>query len=103
MSRSYKKHPITGFACAESEKDDKVRAHKKFRRLQNIRLKEIEKIPIPQTSEDIEPLGEIGWDVGFVIDEKLPIDLNEVSEIYSFAKDGKQYVTGKERKKALRK
>lgn len=31
MSRSYKKHPVTGFTTAESEKDDKRAAHQALR------------------------------------------------------------------------
>lgn len=32
MSRSRKKHPVHPFCSAESEKDDKRRSHRRFRR-----------------------------------------------------------------------
>lgn len=38
MSRSRRKNPIFGHACAESEAEDKARWHRAFRRAENQRL-----------------------------------------------------------------
>ncbi len=92
MSRSYKKHPIIGNTKAESEKKDKVRAHKKFRRKLKEKVKGIDADALVHSDFwDDEP--------EYVLPEKL----KEVSEIWTFAKDGKQIVKGKEKEKVLRK
>jgi hypothetical protein len=93
MSRSFKKHPITGFTLAPSEKEDKVLAHKKFRKRLKNKLREVEKYAMyPDDALDIE-----------FIDIILPEKLEEVSDDYTFSKDGKIIWTGKDKEKALRK
>lgn len=64
MSRSKRKTPKTGLTTAESEKKDKVFAHRKFRRASKVKIK-----------SNGEP----------------PVNLNEVSDIWNFAKDTKRY------------
>lgn len=64
MSRSKRKTPKTGLTTAESEKKDKVFAHRKFRRASKVKIK-----------SNKEPL----------------IHLNEISDIWNFAKDTKKY------------
>ena len=78
MTRSKKKHPITGITCAESEKDDKRLANRKFRMAVKRAIKK-------------------GAEV-------LP-HKREVSNVWSFAKDGKEYVDKKSpyHKKVVRK
>ena len=92
MSRSYKKHPICGWAAAESEKEDKVRAHKKFRRKAKVKVNKIDPAALIH--------GDFWENEPEVV---LPEKMREVSEVYSFAKDGKQYVTGKNKEIVLRK
>jgi len=68
MSRSYRHSPILGITASginRSEKKDKRRANRKFRRLTHYCLKN---------------------------DERLPVDLDEVSEVYTWTKDGKQFL-----------
>ena len=65
MSRSRKKVPITGCAGNKSDKYDKTIAHRKFRRKSKQRILH-----------------------GSII---LPEYMREISEIYSFPKDGKCY------------
>jgi hypothetical protein len=55
-----------GFTCAESEKDDKRAANRALRRISKISLKDSKEV--------------------------LPV-LREISNVYGFAKDGKQYLT----------
>jgi hypothetical protein len=62
MSRSYKKHPITGMTTAESEKYDKQLANRKLRRKQKNAIR---------TKKEVLP------------------QLKEVSNNYTFNKDGK--------------
>ena len=83
MSRSRKKHPFSGFTTAKSEKQDKILAHKKLRRATKLTLKRIIEV-----DEDII----------------LPT-IKEVSNVYCFAKDGKQYYNSNDDyyKKAIRK
>ncbi|NOL50372.1 hypothetical protein [Pelistega europaea] len=64
MSRSYRKNPIVGYSCAESEKKDKQLANRKFRR----RAK-----------------------VAILAGREPPVRMREVVCVWSFAKDGKQY------------
>lgn len=66
MSRSYKKTPIFGNTTTCSEKSDKKIAHGKFRAKLRDCLKQHR------------------------FDE-CPIDMNEVSNIWDFGKDGKHY------------
>jgi len=63
MSRSYRKTPAWGHTTAESEKSDKIRANRDFRRAVQIAL----------YNEDEMPL------------------LREISNVWDFAKDGKSY------------
>ena len=64
MSRSYKHTTISAITTAQSEKRDKRLANRRFRRISKHRVK-----------IDAEPL----------------IDLNEISDIWDFQKDGKRY------------
>lgn len=65
MSRSYRKTPICGYTCAESEKQDKRVANRKFRRESRVAIR-----------KGKEP----------------PISLKQISNVWDFAKDGKQYL-----------
>jgi hypothetical protein len=65
MSRSKKKTPKTGMTTAESEKDDKRKANRKFRR----------KIKVQVQKGETEL-----------------VKIKEVSNIWSFDKDGKQFL-----------
>jgi hypothetical protein len=69
MSRSRKKTPISPIACASSEKDDKARANRRFRRVTRERLRSAS-----------EP----------------PHNIREVSNVWLFAKDGRIYVDNPE-------
>ena len=64
MSRSYKHTTISAITTAQSEKKDKQLANRRFRRISRHRVK-----------IDAEPL----------------IDLDEISDIWGFQKDGKRY------------
>ena len=64
MSRSKKKNPVKGITSADSEKDDKRNANRKFRR---------------KIKQEVNK-GE----------ELLP-EVREVSNVWSFDKDGKLY------------
>lgn len=64
MSRSKKHTPIHGHTTSTSEKEDKQRANRAYRHKVNVALKQE--------------------------DEVLP-ELKEVSDVWDFAKDGKQY------------
>lgn len=70
MSRSYKKTNISSNTCAESEKDDKRRANRVFRRRSKEKIK-----------NNKEPL----------------YDINEISDPWLFAKDGKSRTKDKRR------
>ena len=72
MSRSYKYTNISAITTAQSEKQDKRLANRRFRRISKHRVK-----------IDAEPL----------------IDLNEISDIWDFQKDGKRYFFPDEAKK----
>jgi hypothetical protein len=78
MARSRKKVPITGITTAASEKADKASAHKRERRAVRTRLHE-------QPAADILPT------------------IREVSNVWTFAKDGKTYLKPGRRTKLLRK
>ena len=69
MGKSHKKSAYGGWTFAESEKRDKVAAHKAFRNKEREALKKI------MREEDAE----------------FPERLEEISQVYTFAKDGKQY------------
>ena len=66
MARSRKKVPIVGISLAKSEKDDKVAAHRRERR--------IVRAEIPAQPEVLTAT-------------------KEVSDPWDYSKDGKQYVT----------
>ncbi|MBE2895879.1 hypothetical protein HPC38_03155 [Pasteurellaceae bacterium HPA106] len=76
MSRSYRKTPICGITCIESEKQDKRRANRKFRRYtrQCVYI-------------GIEP----------------PFTLRQVSDVYDFGKDGRQYFSASKHPYLMRK
>jgi hypothetical protein len=78
MSRSTKKNPFTGITTALSEKQDKREANRKERRIN----REI----LDQTKDET----------------KLKAT-REVSNVWSFGKDGKQRIDPKENPRALRK
>jgi hypothetical protein len=84
MSKSYRKTPIVPVAGA-SDKWDKRLSNRKFRKKEKTILRDF------QQDSSI-----------------LPEDLNEVSDVWGFAKDGKVYISEEEEKlswckKALRK
>jgi hypothetical protein len=62
VSRSRKKNPFTSFTNSSSDKSDKRKANRKFRREERIAI---------------------------LNDEDPPEDIAEVSDIYMFSKDGK--------------
>ena len=72
MSRSYKHTTISAITTATSEKRDKQLANRRFRRISRHRVK---------------------------IDKEPLIDLNEISDIWDFQKDGKRYFFPEEAKK----
>jgi hypothetical protein len=75
VTRSRKKHPITGWTTAKSEKKDKQSANRRLRRI-------VKQNPTK---------------------ELLPIQ-REISDVYLFDKDGKQDCTGTDYEKlAVRK
>jgi hypothetical protein len=67
MSRSYKKTPISGW-CGGSEKEDKQIANRKFRKREHQAIQ----------SHQLE---------------RLPHDANDVSNVWSMAKDGKHWIS----------
>ena len=69
MSKSYKKNVYTGWAGAQNEKRDKETAHRSFRNKEKQALRRV------MNSEE----------------EEFPERLEEVSEEWTFAKDGRQY------------
>jgi hypothetical protein len=69
MGKSYKKNVYTGWAGAESEKHDKETAHRSFRNKEKQALRNV------MVNEE----------------EEFPERLEEVSEEWTFAKDGRQY------------
>ena len=71
MSRSYKHTTISGITTATSEKRDKQLANRRFRRISRHRVR-----------TETEPL----------------IDLDEISDIWDFQKDGKRYFNSEESK-----
>lgn len=72
MSRSYKHTTISAITTAQSEKRDKQLANRRFRRISRHRVK---------------------------IDKEPLIDLDEISDIWDFQKDGKRYFDPEEAKK----
>ena len=80
MSKSYKKTKVFGIASADSEKQDKRNANKRFRRICKLYLADI--------MDDDE-------------DSSFP-ELEEVSDVWSMSKDGKRYqknATGEDMRK----
>jgi hypothetical protein len=71
MSRSYRHRPIFGIAIARSEKSEKREANRKLRRRTRMLLR--------------------GWQGN---EEPQPPLLREVSNVWSFSKDGKNYWRG---------
>ena len=71
MARSYKKHNFCGITCKESEKKDKRIANRAFRRTNKM-------VKVDEETENA--------------DFKLK---RECSNVYNFAKDGKQYISVK--------
>jgi len=71
MARSFKKTPIFSSTCAETEKQEKRKANRALRRKVNV---ELDKVKDVETAEEII----------------LP-EMREVSDTWTFAKDGKRY------------
>ena len=69
MGKSYKKNAYGGWTGADSEKKDKIATHKAFRNREREALKKVIR------EEDAE----------------FPERLEEISQVYTFAKDGKQF------------
>ncbi|MFZ2223137.1 MAG: hypothetical protein WAV26_00470 [Candidatus Deferrimicrobium sp.] len=69
MSRSRKRTPVSPNACVLSEKDDKARANRRFRRVTRERIR---------------------------ADSEAPGDIREVSNVWLFAKDGRHFVRNPE-------
>lgn len=81
MSRSFKKNPITGMTCSESEKKDKEIANRKLRRKTKTMM----------------------VDIALNSDKILP-KKKDTSDIWAFSKDGKVCWKGSDyEKKARRK
>ncbi len=78
MSRSRRRTPVCGITTARSEKADKVAAHRRERRRVHVAL-------------GVEPAREV-----------LP-HRRELSNVWSYAKDGKQYLGPRTRPEYLRK
>lgn len=72
MSRSKRKTPKLGITKAETEKAEKRKANRKFRRVTKTQLNKN--------------------------DEELPRTTKAVSDVWSFKKDGKQYLKNPSRK-----
>ena len=87
MGKSFKKHPFTGVTTAKSEKKDKRITNKKVRH------------KVKQTLNYIKNEEEIEENI------KLYLDKKDVSDVWSFAKDGKSRIDKSSRfyKKAIRK
>ena len=81
MARSYRKHPCFGWSCAESDKDWKVSAHRRWRRKNRQLLLQL-------------------WYQG---KEVLLLRLREVSDVWKSNKDGRQWVNPKKIPEVLRK
>jgi len=69
MSRSVKKVPVSPNTCASSEKDDKARSNRRFRRIARDRIRK---------------------------GSEAPHDVREVSSAWLFAKDGRHFVHNQE-------
>lgn len=69
MGKSYKKNAYGGWTGADSEKKDKETAHRTFRNKSKQALKRV-------VDEE---------------DTDFPERLEEISQVYAFAKDGKQF------------
>lgn len=67
MGKSYRKTPIIGNTCKNSEKWDKCKANRKFRKTTKQALKK----------ENLN---------------LLPYQMNEIYNVWSMAKDGKHYL-----------
>lgn len=76
MSRSRRHTPIAGYTTRQSEKQDKRLAARAFRRLTRIRL---------------------------VAGKEPPVDPNETSDPWTWAKDGKAWLPLRFRDKGMRK
>lgn len=72
MGKSRKHTSVTGNTCSASEKQDKIMAHRRMRRLARGRLHKHTVAKL--TEEDAED---------------LPCRLREVSDVWTFDKDGK--------------
>jgi hypothetical protein len=80
MSRSRRKTPIMGLTTAESERKDKQRWHRRFRAVEHRLLARM-----PDE------------------DEHIPPEVHTIANVWSFAKDGKQHITGPDKKRWMRK
>lgn len=75
MARSRKKTKVTGVTTCESERQDKQAWHRKFRRITKELLGEFINIP----SDEVEA------------EDFIDPAVREVSNLWDFGKDGKQY------------
>lgn len=93
MSRSCKHTSICGITKARSEKADKVRGHKRLRRLVNSRMQ-------PHIK-----WCRIKWqcDTAHELTDSLLPDRREVDNVYDHAKDGKQVFDPGKYPKGMRK
>jgi hypothetical protein len=82
MGKSYRKNPICGITCTESEKQDKRLCNRKLRRNNKRKI-------APLDEEDIE---------GLIFDTK-----DDAMNIWAMGKDGKQRVDPVEHPGVLRK
>lgn len=90
MSRSYKKTPVFPIAGNKSQKDDKKRANKKFRRLTKLSCDKSK-----QTFENYDWYdffdGSIERWTYSVNDFTFPKKIQEVSNVWAWSYDGKYY------------
>jgi hypothetical protein len=91
MSRSKKKHAITGTTCIDSEKFDKKRTHKTFRQKEK---QELSKLNNKQISSDDELVDDVN--------SNLKVKEEEVSDVWVFGKDGKIDHTGSDWEEKVR-
>lgn len=85
MSRSYRKNPYCGWVGAESEKEDKRIANRRLRHHQERQARRIRLAASEIRSARMREDGHLDEEIS----KPLPT-LKEVSDIYGFAKDGKQ-------------
>ena len=83
MSRSRRKTKAMKMYGGDSDKQDKQRANRAFRRLSKMRVQKA----IMSDEDEVS----------------IPVDMDEVSNVYSFSSDGGAYYREKKKKKFMRK